>query len=389
MSKVILRGPVLSKSGYGTHCRQVFRWLLSRGHDISCEITPWGITSWHVDPLAQDGLIGEAMRRTGKDTSGSDLSLQVQLPHEWNPTLARMNVGVTAGVETDRVPANWVDVVKPMTLVIVPSTFTKEGFVKSGAPPEKIAVVPEAFSDSLLEVTRDTPGNFELSDVDTPFNFLLFGQVTSRDPETDRKNLLYTVKWFAEEFSGNKDVGLIVKSNLGTNCVFHRSQLNSLFKTLVGEVRKGAFPRIYLVNGDMSDDDCASLMCHPKVSALVSFTRGEGYGLPIIDAAAAGLPIIATGWSGHMEYLRRGKFSKVAYDLVQIPHQKMEPSIFVEGSRWAMPQEADAKKRMRKMFESPENPREWAKELQVTIQREYSFSSLCSVYDETLKGILT
>jgi glycosyltransferase involved in cell wall biosynthesis len=208
--------------------------------------------------------------------------------------------------------------------------------------------------------------------------------VTSRDPETDRKNLLYTVKWFCEEFKDNKQVGLIVKSNLGTSCVFHRMQLEQMFGALVKEVRQGEYPRVYLLNGDMSDADCASLMVHPKVKALVSFTRGEGYGLPIVDAAAAGLPVIATGWSGHLEFLKHGKFSKVSYDLMKVPHEKLDKSIFVEGSSWAMPHETDAKKRMRKMYESQAVPRQWAVELREKIQREFSFAAVSKRYDEVI-----
>ena len=384
MKTALIRGPVLSKSGYGTHCRQIFRWMLEAGYDVQCNLTPWGLTSWYVNPNDLNGLVGEAMRRTGKDPKGVDVAVQVQLPHEWDPTIGKFNIGVTAGVETDRASAQWAECVQRMDLVIVPSEFSKSGLVAAGASPEKIKVVPESFNDHLLDETRDNLVHASLDEVVTPFNFLLFGQVTSRDPETDRKNLLYTVKWFCEEFKGNKQVGLIVKSNLGTSCVFHRMQLEQMFGALVREVRSGEYPRVYLVNGDMSDADCASLMIHPKVSALVSFTRGEGYGLPIIDAAAAGLPIIATGWSGHLEFLKHGKFSKVSYEMTKVPHEKLDKSIFVEGSSWAMPNEADAKKRMRKMYESQSVPKQWAAEMREKIQKEFSFSAVSKRYDEVI-----
>lgn len=388
MKKIIVRGPILSKSGYGTHSRQIFRWLLSLDHQVSCHITPWGITSWYVNPESLDGLIGQAMARSNSEASDSDVSIQIQLPHEWSPDLARFNVGVTAGVETDIAPSEWVDAIKSMNMVIVPSNFTKEGLIKAGAPPSKIKVVPESFSDSLLSQRESDLPEIDLTEITTKFNFLLFGQVTSMDPETDRKNLLYTVKWFCEEFEGNRDVGLIVKSNLGTNCVFHKEKLSHMFKSLVSEVRKGEYPKVYLLNGDMTDDECASLFHSSKVNSLLTLTRGEGYGLPIIDAAAAGLPIIATGWSGHMDYLRMGKFTKVNYTLNTIPHDKMEKSIFAKGSRWAMPIEEDAKKKMRKSYESQSVPKEWAKDLKEGIQRDYSFSAVSRIYNQAFKGIL-
>lgn len=388
MKKVVIKGPLLSKSGYGTHARQVFKWLLNRGNQIVCDVTPWGITPWHIDPSSLDGLVGEVMKRTSPSLDGVEASIQIQLPNEWNPNLTQVNIGVTAGIETDKAVPSWGEACNRMTRVIVPSNFSKSGLVAAGANPEKIIVVPESFSESIQKGQNGPSVELNLDDVDTPFNFLLFGQITSRDPETDRKNILYTVKWFCEEFSGDKNVGLIIKSNLGTNCVFHRHQLKDFFTNLVKEVRKGDFPRIHLLNGDMSDLECAALLKHPKVSAMISFTRGEGWGLPMIDAAASGLPIIATGWSGHMDFLGVGKFSKVSHELVKINHAKMDKNLFLEGSRWANPSEADAKKRMRKMFESPNPPKEWAIELQNKVHEKFSFESVKNIYETNLGGML-
>ena len=384
MKTAVLRGPILSKSGYGTHCRQIFRWMLDAGYDVRCNITPWGITSWHVNPDDLNGLVGAAMQRTSSPQTDTDLSIQVQLPHEWDSTLSRFNIGVTAGVETNKAPSHWAECVSKMDLVIVPSSFSRDGLVAAGAPAEKIKVVPESFSDSLLDEHRGHLRHLELDYIDTHYNFLMFGQVTSNDPDTDRKNLLYTVKWFCEEFKGDKSVGLVIKSNLGTNCVFQKIQLENMFRSLVKEVRQGEFPKVYLINGDMSNDDCASLMMNPKINSLLSLTKGEGYGLPLVDAAASGLPIIATNWSGHLDFLKFGKFSKVSYELKKVPHEKLDKSIFVEGSSWAMPIESDAKKRMRKAVESNKVPAEWSNELRTKIQENFSFKAVSKRYDEVI-----
>ena len=328
------------------------------------------------------------MSRTRPDRSGVEASVQIQLPNEWDPNLAPLNIGVTAGIETDRALPEWGEACNRMNAVVVPSRFSKSGLVAAGANPDKIFVVPESFSDSILSVQNGLSVAFNLDDVVTPFNFLLFGQITSRDPESDRKNILYTVKWFCEEFAGNKEVGLIIKANLGTNCVFHRHQLKEFFSALVKEVRKTEFPRVHILNGDMNDDECAALLRHPKITSMISFTRGEGWGLPLIDAAASGLPIIATGWSGHMDFLNLGKFSKVSHDLVKINHEKMEKKLFQEGSKWANPSEQDAKKRMRKMLESREAPLEWAKDLQEKVQKNFSFESLKPIYEKSIGEML-
>ena len=47
----------------------------------------------------------------------------------------------------------------------------------------------------------------------------------------------------------------------------------------------------------------ANLYAHPKIKAYVSLTHGEGYGLPLFEAAYHGIPIIAPDWSGHLDFL--------------------------------------------------------------------------------------
>ena len=143
--KVVIRGPLLSVTGYGVHTRQIFSWAKSRGMDVSANIVPWGICTYYINPDALDGLIGEIMAASSP-VSSPDLSFQVQLPDEWDPELAKVNIGVTAGVESDICSAAWVEACGRMDGVIVPSTFTKSTLITSGVPEDKIWVIPEAHS---------------------------------------------------------------------------------------------------------------------------------------------------------------------------------------------------------------------------------------------------
>jgi glycosyltransferase involved in cell wall biosynthesis len=128
---------------------------------------------------------------------------------------------------------------------------------------------------------------------------------------------------------------------------------------------------------------------HPKIKALVTLTRGEGYGLPILEAAASGLPVIATGWSGHMDFLSHGKFINVAYTLDELPKSRIDGQIFVPSSRWANPSQVDFKRRIQKFYESSATPKEWATELRKKIVELYSHKAIASRYDEVLGAQLT
>ena len=100
----------------------------------------------------------------------------------------------------------------------------------------------------------------------------------------------------------------------------------------------------------MTNREMVSLYRNESVKCLVSLTRGEGYGLPILEAAAAGLPTIVTGWSGHIDFLRNGKFISVDYNLTPIHSSRVDGQIFLQGTRWASPKEKDAKRKLRKLI---------------------------------------
>ena len=111
MKKVILRAPVLTQSGYGVHCRQVARWLIEKADkkeiNLAIQCVPWGDTTWYMDSDEFDGLIGKIMKYSVATQEKADVSFQVILPNEWDPEIANYNVGITAGVETDRCNPEW------------------------------------------------------------------------------------------------------------------------------------------------------------------------------------------------------------------------------------------------------------------------------------------
>lgn len=383
MKKVLLRGPVFSKSGYGEHARQIYRYLRSQKVEITIESLNWGYTPWFVNPRDCEGLVGEMQTKcTPLEGRNFDVTLQVQLPNEWDTSLGKFNIGFTAGVETDFANPSWTTVdVNKMDLVVVPSEFTKSGFEKLVKPRTPIKVVPESFYDELL---LDSEKSYIDDIVETNFNFLTVGVLTGTSPETDRKNLFYLIKWFVEEFKSEKDVGLIIKTNKGRDTQIDRVATRRLLEQILSELNHNGSPRVYLLHGEMSRREMKDLYKSEKVKAYVSVTRGEGFGLPLLEAAVSGLPVIATNWSAHTEFLNTGKWIDLEYDLKEVADTKIDGNIFVKGSKWAEVRESDFKRKIRNFYKKPSLPREWAKSLSEDLKINFSKDSINKLYHKAI-----
>jgi len=385
--KILLRAPVLTQSGYGVHSRQIARWLLSKENlDVYFQAMSWGNTPWIINSDFCNGLIGKMMEKTVDPTGQKyDATIQVQLPNEWDSTLSSVNIGVSAFVETDICNPSWLRDCEKMTAVVVPSNHCVDVIKKTGSLTSPVHVIPESYPDEIREKKKTRVDDMVF---DTNFNFLFVGQITGKNAENDRKNIFYTIKWFCEVFDKDKDVGLVIKTNSGRNTKIDNQIVTNMLRSVLSELKKKSEPKIYLIHGEMSDQEMASLYTHPQIKALVSLTRGEGYGLPLLEAAASSLPVIATGWSGHLDFLSKGKFLNIDYKLENVHPSRVDNMIFMQNSKWANVSEEDFKKKILKFRNSHSTPKEWAKELSEKILDQYSFESISKLYDQKIGNLL-
>ena len=382
--RVVVRAPLLSVSGYGQHSRQVFEAVKKiPSADVFTQIVQWGNTSWFIDAEAEDGLIGDIMKRSSDEQSGFDISFQIQLPDEWSPTLAKINVGITAAVETDVCNPVWVEKCNGMSAIIVPSLFTKGVLEKKGKINVPVYVVPEWYIPEIesSNINLDLP-------VRTSFNFLIVSQLTAIDSSVDRKNITDTIGWICDTFKDDKDVGIILKTNSGRGTSIDKSFTKGSIQSILNQIRATSKVPVYLVHGNMTNDEISGLYRHKSVKALVSLTRGEGYGLPLLEAAASGLPVIATDWSAHTEFLNLGKWTKIDSTLTGIPDSRVDGRIFVKGSRWAQPSDASFRKKIRKFRDSSEVPKQWATDLKEKCRTNFSRSAILEKYEKVFQEIL-
>lgn len=386
---VLIRGPLLSVTGYGCHTRQIWEWARSKpGWEVYSSIVPWGHCTYYIDPLAEEGIIGDVMSRSGTPPRKPDVSIQVQLPDEWDNTLAHKNIGVTAGIEADKCSMKWVAACEKMDRVIVPSEYSKLSFINGGLEESKVRNVPEAMTCSFGETSNSNEISNKLDNLSTDFNFLVFGQITAQNADTDRKNTFNCLKWLCEEFKNRKDVGIVLKTNLGRQTQQDKQATHEMVNRVIEVVRQGDYPRIHVVHGLMDRNEVGKLFTHSKIKALCAPTRGEGWGLPILDAAAAGLPIIATAHSGHMDFMKYVRYLDLDFKLVEIPETMADGRIWVPGAKWAEPSENSFKSRVRKFYKSPRIPKEWAEEGKQQIRKTFNLQSIFAKYDEALGDVI-
>ena len=361
--KIILKGPLLTRSGYGEQARFALRALRSRPDlfDIYIQPLTWGTTSWLNEMSEERTWIDKIIEKTiGYIQQGGsfDMSLQTTIPNEWEKH-APVNIGYTAGIETTKVAHEWIQKGNEMDKIVVVSNHSKNVFNNTTYQ----AVHQQTRQEVTLQLNTaidvvnypvKTFSNLEDLDLDLEydFNFLMVAQYGPR------KNLAHAVNWFIEEFHDD-EVGLVFKSNISKNCHMDRQQL---LGDLTGHI-KNTFPnkkcKIYLLHGDMTDEEMHSLYNHDKIKAFMLFSHGEGYGLPIFEAAYSGIPVVTAGWSGQLDFLvDKGKkyFYDVDYDLAPIPDEAVWEGVLVKGSQWCFPREKSAKHMLRQCYKDFTGP---------------------------------
>ena len=355
--KIIVKGPVLTRSGYGEQSRFAIRALRSREDlfDIYIQPLTWGQTSWISDQSEERQFIDQCIEKTVhfiQQGGKFDMSLQVTIPNEFEE-MATANIGYTAGIETTAIAAPWIEKINNiMKSVIVVSSFSTTAFKNTQYTGEvngqPVRLVIEKPIDFVNYAVKDYENVEPLQlDFEHDINFLSVAQWGPR------KNMTNTIKWFIEEFHDD-EVGLVVKTNISKNSVIDRELVFARLKNDVLSSYPNRKCKIYLLHGDMTEAEMHALYKNQKIKGMISFPHGEGFGLPLFEAAYSGVPIVCTGWSGQLDFLvnEQGKdcFYNVAFDINKVPSEVVWENVLIEESMWAYPRETSAKEQMRKLY---------------------------------------
>ena len=307
--------PIDTFSGYGARSRDFVKGLIkSKGEEWDIKILPqrWGDCPWNF--LPQDDPLRQRFTPNLKERP--DIWIQITVPNEFQ-SIGKFNIGISAGIETTIYPGDFIEGSNRMDLNLVSSEHSKQVALATvfEKRDDKNNVVGQVKIEKPIEVLfegldldkyyKNPQNSGILKDIKEDFCFLYTGHWLRGNLGEDRKNTALLVKTFLETFKGpgKKKPALVMKTNHVNYSLLDREEILKRINRIKDNFTDN-LPNIYIIHGEMTDDEMNQLNNDNKVKAFVSFTKGEGYGRPLAEAAITGKPVITTNWSGHIDFIR-------------------------------------------------------------------------------------
>ena len=367
----LVTAPVATRSGYGAHSRDICRALIKLDkYDVKIWNVRWGATP--MNALTEDDpndkiIIDRLMEQPNLDRQ-PDMHIHIVIPNEFQP-VAKYNIGITAGLEMTACPPKWLEGMNRMNMNIVPSTFVKtmmeeivfditddktqqkKGELKNQKP---IEVLFEGADTNIFKKTNEFSKELvdEMKGVEESFNFLYVGHWLQGGMGKDRKDTGMLVKVFLETFKNmKKKPALIMKTSGAGFSILDREDILNKVKSIKDSI-DGDTPNVYVLHGDFTDDEMNGLYNHPKVKAHVTFTHGEGFGRPLLEASISQKPVIAPNWSGHLDFLNSKLAVLLGGELQQVEKGAVPDDMLVEGSQWYTVNYQQASMAMKELYKN-------------------------------------
>jgi len=389
--------PIDTFSGYGARSRDFVRSLITaKGEEWDIKILPqrWGSTPWNF--LSKDNPLQK--RFISNLNKKPDIWIQITIPSEFQP-VGQYNIGVTAGIETTIFPGDFIEGLNKMNINLVSSNHSKNvalstqfdkrdknkkiiGQTKTEKPVEVL------FEGLDLNIYNKNPQNSGLLDnVKEDFCFLYTGHWLQGILGEDRKNTGLMIKTFLETFntSSRKKPALILKTNTMNYSLLDREEILRKINIIKDNVG-GNLPNIYLVHGELTDDEMNQLNNDNKVKAFVSFTKGEGYGRPLAEAAITGKPVIVSNWSGHVDFIHPDYNVLIGGELKEV-HKSASNNWILKESQWFNINTEVASKAMKDVFKNYKRYLEKSRKQTQYLKNNWSFDKMTEKLNSLLPKV--
>jgi hypothetical protein len=389
----VISCPIDTFSGYGARSRDIVKALLKTNkYDIKIIPQRWGITPFGFlkeDNPEHKQIMDCILKQPGLNKQ-PDVWMQITVPNEFQP-VGKFNIGVTAGIETDLCAPQWIEGLNRMNLNLVSSNHAKQVFerstfekrnqqtqqveaiVKLEKPIEVLFEGADVEVYKKLDKVTSLP---ELNKIPEKFAFLFVGHWLQGEFSQDRKNVGGMIKTFLETFADKKDKpALILKTQSATPSVMDRAEVLEKINNIQKMV-KGDLPNIYLLHGEFTDEEMNELYNHPKVKAHVSFTRGEGFGRPLLEATISQKPLIVSNWSGHLDFLNLEWVVPLSGIVDNIHPSAVVQDMLIPEGRWFTADYKLASKKLKDVFENYKNYLDGAKRQSYRSRTEFSLEKM-------------
>jgi glycosyltransferase involved in cell wall biosynthesis len=342
---LVFQAPVATRSGYGDHARDLLHSLYKLDKfEIKVISTRWGQTP--MDALNYDNPFHKWVVDSiiPKIDQKPDIYIQVTVPNEFQP-LGFYNIGITAAIETTHCALDWIHGCNRMDLILVPSEHSKKSLVdtiyneadkNSGQLiaqhkiQKPVEIIFEGFDE--MDFGTDTIEHItELDSIKEDFAFLFVGHWLRGDLGEDRKNVGMMIKTFAMAFKNEKiKPALVLKTSSAGFSVMDRENTIKKIREVLGSDYKKV--PIYLLHGDLTPAQMNGLYEHKKVKAMLNFTKGEGFGRPLLEFSLTGKPVIVSNWSGHLDFLKQG--AVLLEGELKNVHESAADQFLLKESQW-------------------------------------------------------
>ena len=399
-----IMAPVPSRSGYGDRSRDIVRSLVElKGNEWDIKIAPtkWGACPQNAlnekDP--NDTEIIKRLHYSQELAKQPDIFIQITVPNEFQK-MGKYNIGITAGIETTVCDPGWIEGCNRMDLVLVSSNHSKTVFEQT-----KYDKVNEQTHQKMGELRLETPVEVlfegvnldlykkvkefsvdlveEMKIIKEDFCFLFVGHWLQGDFGHDRKDIGGLIKTFCETFKTmRKKPALILKTSGAGFSIMDRNAVLDKINQIKSADKN--YPNVYLLHGDLYPEEVNALYNHPKVKAHVSFTKGEGFGRPLAEAAMSGKPVIAPNWSGHIDFLHEKYCCLLPGQLMPVHKSAQWKGVINEGSKWHYTNYSYASKVLKDVYKNYKPHTEKVRKLPHHIRTNFSMEKMT----EKLSSIL-
>ena len=391
MRTVVISSPVATQSGYGHHAREIISNLFekkSQEWDIKLLSMPWGHTplTYPIPPEWMQRIIPLPLK------AQPDIWVQITVPTEFQ-AIGKYNIGVTAGTEGDICPVEWIDHINKMQITIVPSTFTKEIFEKTAEKHNKtittnLQVVSEYFDDMTYD-NKNVTTTISVIDQEVKESsaFLCVGHWLQGSIGEDRKNIGGLIHCFFNTFKNKKNTpALILKSSGATYSITDRMDIEDKINQIQDMFPNTKLPSVYILHGDLTNKEMNALYNHSKIKAMVSFTKAEGFGRPLLEFAACGKPIICPYYSGPVDFLKNDFICALPGQLTNI-HDSAKNEFLIKEAKWFTVDYTYAGKMFEDVINNYKKWSELAKRQRYYVRTNFTKKAISKIYDNIINII--